>query len=87
MTIAFEPGFGIEFAANCIYDKLEFFEAGAYIGRFCGDGRDAINAGAFSLNGPVRFEFSSDSGVNVFSISSKHEVPRKRRCTSSRSRV
>ena len=64
MTIAFEPGFGIEQAANCIYDKLELFEAGASIGRFCGDGGDAINAGAFSLNGPVRFEFSSDSSAN-----------------------
>ena len=63
MTIAFEPGFGIEQAANCVYDKLELFEAGASIGIFCGDGGDAINAGAFSLNGPVRFEFVSDNGV------------------------
>ena len=64
MTIAFEPGFGIELAAYCNYDKLELFEAGASIGRFCGDGGDAINAGAFYLNGPVRFEFVSDTSVN-----------------------
>ena len=74
MAISFEPGFGIEQAANCIYDKLELFEAGASIGRFCGDGGDAINAGAFSLNGPVRFEFSSDNSANDNGFSANFDI-------------
>ena len=74
MAIAFEPGFGIELAAYCNYDKLELFEAGASIGRFCGDGGDAINAGAFSLNGPVRFEFSSDNSVNDNGFSANFDI-------------
>ena len=53
VLISFDPIFGIEQAANCAYDVMELFEAQTSVGRFCGDGGDAIRE-AFSLNGPVR---------------------------------
>ena len=80
VAITFEPGFGIEAAANCIYDKLEIFEAGQSIGRFCGDGGDAINAGAFSLTGPVRFEFTSDGSANESGFSLNFEIIQADQC-------
>ena len=72
----------IEFVASCSYDSLSLFESGRLIGTFCGDGGDRFSVGSpFSINGPVRLEFKSDTSQGGGGFDLTYEVVESDPCS------